>query len=50
MAHTKAMEYAGEGRLDELLPEDLHDPTLRDNLGWTVAMLVAYCRYLKDLP
>ena len=38
MSETRAMKYALENRLNELLPSDLHDPTLTDDEGCTVAM------------
>ena len=44
------MNYALKDRLNELLSSDLHDPTLRNLRGHTVAMIAADSGYLKDLP
>jgi len=36
------MWCARRGRLKELPPHKYHDPIVRNNDGWTVAMIAAY--------
>ena len=43
------MIAAYNGHISTLPPQWEHDPTLRDNDGWTVAMYAAYDRHISTL-
>ena len=44
------MYAATYGCIKNLPKEFYHDPTLRNNYGWTVAMHAAGAGHIKDLP
>ena len=44
------MHVAYNGDIATLPPQWEHDPTLRDNCGWTVAMIIARHKDIAALP